>query len=172
MDAGPRGNESGFPTGHSGRAGLHLSVFSVVVVAVLAGLFIPLAVRDRVARFWGLGVLLSLVPIAAVGPENRLLGFVGFGVDGTSRAVGTGGLFAGTSARAGSPCLEEIFTGGRGGPAPPSFVCRPDGRDHTSRVVGQGKLPDGARDLQAFQTFRRSRPRLWSWSIRPTTSTS
>jgi hypothetical protein len=32
-----------------------------------------------VARFWGLGALLSLVPIAAVGPENRLLGFVGLG---------------------------------------------------------------------------------------------
>jgi hypothetical protein len=36
-------------------------------------------VRDRVARFWGLGVLLSLVPIAAVAPENRLLSFVGLG---------------------------------------------------------------------------------------------
>jgi hypothetical protein len=35
--------------------------------------------QDRVARFWGLGVLLSLLPIAAVGPENRLLGFVGLG---------------------------------------------------------------------------------------------
>src|SRR5262249_23852854 len=33
----------------------------------------------RVARFWGLGALLSLVPIAAVGPENRVLGFVGLG---------------------------------------------------------------------------------------------
>jgi hypothetical protein len=58
---------------------MELRVFSIAVVAVLAGLFIPLAVRDRVARFWGLGVLLSLIPIAAVGPENRLLGFVGLG---------------------------------------------------------------------------------------------
>ena len=31
------------------------------------------------ARFWGLGAVLSLVPIAAVGPENRVLGFVGLG---------------------------------------------------------------------------------------------
>jgi hypothetical protein len=57
----------------------HLSVFSFVVAAIVVVLFIPLILRDRVARFWGLGVLLSLVPIGAVGPENRLLGFVGLG---------------------------------------------------------------------------------------------
>jgi hypothetical protein len=57
----------------------HMSVFSFVVAAIVAALFIPLVVRDRVARFWGLGALLSLIPIAAVGPENRLLGFVGLG---------------------------------------------------------------------------------------------
>jgi hypothetical protein len=57
----------------------HLSVFSFVVAAIVVVLFIPLVLRDRVARFWGLGVLLSLVPIGAVGPENRLLGFVGLG---------------------------------------------------------------------------------------------
>ncbi|HYL57909.1 MAG TPA: hypothetical protein VEU51_03490 [Candidatus Acidoferrales bacterium] len=60
-------------------AALHLSIFSFVLVALLAVLFIPLVVRDRLARFWGLGALLSLVPIAAVGPENRVLGFVGLG---------------------------------------------------------------------------------------------
>ncbi len=85
-----------FPPGTA--AALHLSVFSVVVVAVLAGLFIPLAVRDRVARFWGLGVLLSLVPIAAVGPENRLLGFVGLGSMGLLAQL-VQAAFAGTSAR-------------------------------------------------------------------------
>ena len=57
----------------------HLSVFSFVVVAIVAILFVPLIVRDRVARFWALGALLSLVPISAVGPENRVLGFVGLG---------------------------------------------------------------------------------------------
>ena len=57
----------------------HLSVFSFAIAAIVAVLFIPLVVRDRVARFWGLGALLSLIPIAAVGPENRLLGFVGLG---------------------------------------------------------------------------------------------
>ncbi len=57
----------------------HLSIFSFVVAAIVLILFIPLVLRDRVARFWGLGVLLSLIPIGAVGPENRLLGFVGLG---------------------------------------------------------------------------------------------
>jgi hypothetical protein len=57
----------------------HMSVFSFAIAAIVAVLFIPLVVRDRVARFWGLGALLSLIPIAAVGPENRVLGFVGLG---------------------------------------------------------------------------------------------
>jgi hypothetical protein len=57
----------------------HLSVLSFVVAAIVAVLFIPLVVRDRMARFCGLGALLSLIPIGAVGPENRLLGFVGLG---------------------------------------------------------------------------------------------
>jgi hypothetical protein len=58
---------------------MHLSIFSCAIVALLIILFIPLVVRDRVAQFWTLGALLSLVPIAAVGPENRVLGFVGLG---------------------------------------------------------------------------------------------
>jgi len=60
-------------------AALHLSIFSFAIVALLVFLFIPLVLRDRLARFWGLGALLSLLPIAAVGPENRVLGFVGLG---------------------------------------------------------------------------------------------
>jgi len=63
----------------SSSAFFHLSVFSFVVAAIVAVLFIPLLVRDRMARFWGLGAMLSLLPIGAVGPENRLLGFVGLG---------------------------------------------------------------------------------------------
>ena len=56
-----------------------LRLISLAVVAVLAGLLIPVMARDRAARFWGVGVLLSLLPIAAVGPENRVLFFVGLG---------------------------------------------------------------------------------------------
>jgi hypothetical protein len=57
----------------------HMSIFSLMVAAIVVFLFIPLVMRDRVARFWGLGAMLSLIPIGAVGPENRLLGFVGLG---------------------------------------------------------------------------------------------
>jgi hypothetical protein len=58
---------------------IHVSIFSFAIVAMLIVLFVPLVVRDRMARFWALGALLSLLPIAAVGPENRVLGFVGLG---------------------------------------------------------------------------------------------
>jgi len=37
---------------------LHMSVFSFAIAAIVAVLFIPLILRDRVARFWGLGALL------------------------------------------------------------------------------------------------------------------
>jgi hypothetical protein len=57
----------------------HLSVFAFAIAALLVVLFIPLVLRNRLARFWALGSLLSLAPIAAVGPENRVLGFVGLG---------------------------------------------------------------------------------------------
>lgn len=60
-------------------AAMHISVFSLAIVAALIVLFAPLVLRDRLARFWAIGALLSLVPISAVGPENRLLGFVGLG---------------------------------------------------------------------------------------------
>jgi hypothetical protein len=58
---------------------MHLSIFSFALVALLVVLFVPLVLRDRLAQFWALGAILSLFPIAAVGPENRLLGFVGLG---------------------------------------------------------------------------------------------
>lgn len=71
--------EMSMANAHGTSAFLHMSVFSFAIAAIVAVLFIPLILRDRVARFWGLGALLSLIPIGAVGPENRLLGFVGLG---------------------------------------------------------------------------------------------
>ena len=88
MSMGPAPGTSAF---------FHISVFSFVVVAIVAVLFIPIVVRDRVARFWGLGALLSLIPIAAVGPENRVLGFVGLGSMALLAQL-TQGLFAGSFA--------------------------------------------------------------------------
>ena len=84
----------------------HLSVLSFVVAAIVAVLFIPLVVRDRMARFWGLGALLSLIPIGAVGPENRLLGFVGLGSMALLAQL-TQALFAGSFV----PSVPRVWKG-------------------------------------------------------------
>jgi len=52
---------------------------SLIVAGLLALLLFPIVRRDPAARFWCLGALLSLLPIAATGPQNRLLIFVGIG---------------------------------------------------------------------------------------------
>jgi len=52
---------------------------AIGVVVALVFLFGPLLRNSRVARFWACGALLSLVPIAAVTPQDRLLLFVGLG---------------------------------------------------------------------------------------------
>ena len=53
-------------------------VFSVILVIVL----VPLLRRDRTARFWMLGMLLSILPICSTFPSDRLLTFVGIGAMG------------------------------------------------------------------------------------------
>jgi hypothetical protein len=52
---------------------------AVALIAVIAGLLLPIVKRDRVARFFALGMVLSLVPACATFPDDRLLYFVGFG---------------------------------------------------------------------------------------------
>ncbi len=54
------------------------AVFLVFVLVV----FIPIFRRRADARFWGLGTLLSLGPIATTFPQDRLLLFVGIGTFG------------------------------------------------------------------------------------------
>jgi hypothetical protein len=53
-------------------------VFLVILVIVL----FPLLRRDRTARFWASGMLLSILPICATFPSDRLLTFVGIGAMG------------------------------------------------------------------------------------------
>src|SRR6185436_12879095 len=50
-----------------------------LTTALLALLLIPLLRVDRAARFWASGLLLSLLPAAAVLPSNRVLFFAGLG---------------------------------------------------------------------------------------------
>lgn len=54
-----------------------LRALALLVTALLPLLLFPIVRRDPVARFFAGGATLSLVPIAATGPMNRLLFFVG-----------------------------------------------------------------------------------------------
>jgi hypothetical protein len=51
----------------------------VVLMVIIVVLILPLLMRDRVARFFTLGMVLSLVPACATFPDDRLLFFAGFG---------------------------------------------------------------------------------------------
>jgi hypothetical protein len=57
--------------------GMHLGALALMVALGFA--LVPMVRASRSARFWCLGMLLSLLPIAAAGPMNRLLFFVGVG---------------------------------------------------------------------------------------------
>jgi hypothetical protein len=53
-----------------------------IFLVLVAFLLVPLIRKDRVARFWLTGMLLSIVPVAATYPSNRLLLFIGIGAMG------------------------------------------------------------------------------------------
>ena len=63
----------------SQRAAHILWLVAVALIAAIAGLLLPLLTRDRVARFFALGMILSVVPACATFPDDRLLFFAGFG---------------------------------------------------------------------------------------------
>ncbi|NLX15198.1 MAG: hypothetical protein GXY44_16340 [Phycisphaerales bacterium] len=55
---------------------------AMAFIAVLSVLLRPFLRVDRIARFWALGMLLSLLPICATAATDRLLLFVGLGAMG------------------------------------------------------------------------------------------
>ncbi len=55
------------------------AVLALVVLGVMLWLLVPWLARDRSARFWALGMLLSLIPAAGTFPEDRLLVLAGVG---------------------------------------------------------------------------------------------
>ena len=63
-------------SGTSAAWGLRFA--ALILLGLLAWLFFQVLRRSPLARFFLLGAVLSLVPISAVGPQNRLLFFVGF----------------------------------------------------------------------------------------------
>ncbi|HUJ26979.1 MAG TPA: hypothetical protein VLW85_13225, partial [Myxococcales bacterium] len=58
---------------------LAVAASSVVLLAIT---FAPLCARDRTARFFALGTLFSVVPVASTFPADRLLFFTGIGAMG------------------------------------------------------------------------------------------
>ena len=83
---------SEFYLGLSPAAARGLSIAGGVFMVLLGALMFPLLRRDRVARFWALGSLLSLVPICATFIMDRLLLFAGLGAFGLL-AQFLGGVF-------------------------------------------------------------------------------
>jgi hypothetical protein len=57
-------------------------LWAVVFLALVGMLLVPLVLRDALARFWTLGMLLSLLPACVAIPMDRLLMFVGLGAMG------------------------------------------------------------------------------------------
>jgi hypothetical protein len=51
----------------------------VIVSLIMLLVLIPLLRRNRVARFWGLGMLLATIPMCSAAPMNRYLVFIGLG---------------------------------------------------------------------------------------------
>ncbi|GEM_PF-2132047 len=56
--------------------------YALLVVALLTWLFMPLLRRSRTARFYGLGMLIAVIPICGSALISRSLWFVGFGATG------------------------------------------------------------------------------------------
>jgi hypothetical protein len=63
-------------------AQLVLAVVAVIVTAVVAALLWPLLRKERLARFWVLGMGLAMIPVCAAFPMDRLLVFAGIGAFG------------------------------------------------------------------------------------------
>jgi hypothetical protein len=70
---------SGLSTTASRPVALGLVFYAVAGVTLFAVLAWPLLRRERLARFWGLGMVLSLLPICATFPNDRLLLMPGLG---------------------------------------------------------------------------------------------
>ncbi len=55
---------------------------ALIFLTLFAALLIPLLRRDRVARFWLVGTVLSILPVCATFPSDRLLTFTSIGAAG------------------------------------------------------------------------------------------
>jgi hypothetical protein len=80
------GQWSGFPAEVaivlSPRNAVLMRLLGLGVCALVGFMLLPLLRRSRVARFWGLGMLLSTIPMCSAAPMNRHLVFIGLGAMG------------------------------------------------------------------------------------------
>jgi len=88
---------------------------AVAFLMVFGLLLIPLLRKDRVARFWAVGMLLSVLPICATFPSDRLLVFASIGAMGLiaqflAAAFGPGARHLGPKPwRMGAVALASLF---------------------------------------------------------------
>ena len=82
---------------------LAASAAAAACLVPLVWLVLPIVRRERLARFWGLGMLIALVPICAAFPMDRLLLFAGVGAFGLiAELIASGRAWSGArAARAG-----------------------------------------------------------------------
>lgn len=73
-----------------------LWLWAILFLTMAGGLLVPLVARDALARFWTLGMILSVLPVCLAFPMDRLLMFVGLGAAGLL-AQWLGGLQEGAS---------------------------------------------------------------------------
>ena len=69
------------------RFAVELKLFAWFVIAGFGALIWPLLKRRAEVRFWIVGALLALIPLAAPPPMDRLLVFVGIGASGAIAAL-------------------------------------------------------------------------------------
>jgi hypothetical protein len=67
------------PSAESATVGWMVTLLILIVVGALLA---PVLRQDPVARFWGLGQILAVVPLGAATPQDRYLFFVGLGAAG------------------------------------------------------------------------------------------
>ncbi|MHC4518831.1 MAG: hypothetical protein ACYTAS_09610, partial [Planctomycetota bacterium] len=122
---------------------------ALAFLAFFALLLIPLLRQDRVARFWALGMLLSLLPICATFPSDRLLMFTSIGAMGLVAQFLAATFGSGEQRlrrrprRIGAALLASLFILVHAVIAPPVLILRsaqPMGAKHVTQEMMLGPL--------------------------------
>jgi hypothetical protein len=91
----------------AGPGQLVFSAIALVFCGAASVLLVPLLRNSREARFWALGMILALVPVAAAFPMNRLLLFAGIGFFGLMAMLTSEVGLLGENRRNGRPWIRR-----------------------------------------------------------------